>query len=148
MWWVRAGFLLSCVFSHHHIHCFSWNMFHLSNFLCSLCFQAPIFTNPVLFFQEESDCCTACCFWKLVHSYLFIMSDSLCLSYPMVALNLMEAVLCSPIKVLKFCSKLDYGCGAWNVWSRLVGSGSAYFYFERLSFPRHLSWNGRSSVFP
>jgi len=30
----------------------------------------------------------------------------------MVALNLMEAVLCSPIKVLRFCSELDYGCGA------------------------------------
>ena len=83
--------------------------------------QFPVFnvlsgTGPYkscVVFQEEFDCCTACCFESSGSIViLFIMSDSLCLSYPMVALNLMEAVLCSPIKVLRFCSELDYGCGA------------------------------------
>jgi hypothetical protein len=143
-----AGFLLSCVFSHQDIHCFTWNMFH-----CPISCVQCAFRHWSL----QILCCISgrvwllhcLLLWKLwIHSYLFIMSDSLCLSYPMVALNLMEAVLCSPIKVLRFCSELDYGCGAWNFWSRLVSSGSAYFYFERLSFPRHLSWNRQLSVFP
>jgi len=102
-------------------------------------------------------CCNSGRFWLLhclllwrlwVHGYLFIMSDVLCLSCPMIALNLMEAVPCSPIKVLRFCSKLDYGCGAWNVWLRLASSGSTYFYFECLSLPQHLSWNRQLSMFP
>ena len=107
------------------------------------------FTNPVLKLRRvfiaalpvASESCgslTICSReWHPIHLIVYGCSEFL-----------MEAVPYLPIEVLRFCSNRDYGCSVWNVQVRLVSLGCAYFYFERLSFPRHLSWNAISCAFP
>ena len=118
--------------------------------------QFPVFSvlsgtslyKSCIVIQENFDYCTACCFWRLwVPGICSLWMTSHASHSQWLLWILMEAVPYLPIKVLRFCSNLDYGCSAWNVWVRLVSSGSAYFYFECLSFPWHLPWNRRSPVF-